>query len=89
MWPPAEPSFPPADEIGGQGGQPIIVALCPAVFDRHVLSLDVAGFAQPLVERSHLGRNRADAAEEADHRHRLLLRAQGARHGHRAPYQEE
>src|SRR6516162_11961943 len=60
---------------GGQGGQPVIVALCPAVFDRHVLSLDVAGFAQPLVERSHLGRNRADAAEEADHRHRLLLRA--------------
>ena len=40
-----------ADEIGGQCGQPIIVALRPAVFDRHVLSLDVAGFAQSLVER--------------------------------------
>ena len=37
----------------------------------------------------HLGRNRADAAEEADHRHRLLLRAQGARRGHRPPYEEE
>ena len=55
MWPPAEPSFPPADEIGGQGGQPIIVALCPAVFDRHVLSLDVAGFAQPLVDAATWG----------------------------------
>ena len=40
---------------GGQGGQPVIVALCPAVFDRHVLSLDVAGFAQPLVECSTWG----------------------------------
>ena len=42
-----------ADEIGGQCGQPIIVALRPAVFDRHVLSLDIAGFAQSLAERGH------------------------------------
>ena len=42
-----------ADEVGGQCGQPIIVALRPAVFDRHVLSLDVAGFAQSLAERGH------------------------------------
>ena len=42
-----------ADEIGGQCGQPIIAALRPAVFDRHVLSLDVAGFAQSLAERGH------------------------------------
>ena len=40
-----------ADEIGGQC-EPIIVALCPAVFDRHVLSFDVAGFAQSLAERA-------------------------------------
>ena len=43
-----------ADEIGGQGGQPIIMALRPAVFDRHVLSLDIAGFAQSLPERGQV-----------------------------------
>ena len=42
-----------ADEVGGQCGQPIIVTLRPAVFDRHVLSLDIAGFAQSLAERGH------------------------------------
>ena len=50
-----------ADQIGGQCGQPIIVALRPAVFDRHVLSLDVAGLAQPLAERGQIG---ADAPGE-------------------------
>ena len=44
-----------ADEVGGQCGQPIIAALRPAVFDRHVLSLDIAGFAQSLAERGRLG----------------------------------
>jgi hypothetical protein len=29
------------------------LTLCPAVFDRHILSLDPAGFAQSLVERRH------------------------------------
>ena len=38
------------DEIGGQRGQPIRVALAPAVFDRHVLSLNIAGFAQSLAK---------------------------------------
>src|SRR5438067_10179452 len=40
------------DEIGGQCRQPIVVALCPAVFDRHILPLDIAGFAQSLPKRS-------------------------------------
>src|SRR5262244_3486594 len=35
-----------ADEIGGQCGQPIIVPPSATVFDRDVLSLDVAGFTQ-------------------------------------------
>src|SRR5215469_18962366 len=35
-----------ADEIGRQCGQPIRAALCPAIFDRHILSLDIARFAQ-------------------------------------------
>jgi hypothetical protein len=37
--------------IGGQCRQPIAAALGPAVFDRHVLSFDIAGIAQSLVER--------------------------------------
>ena len=51
-----------ADEIGGQCGQPIIAALRPAVFDRHVLSLDIAGFAQSLAERGHGRCSRAGRA---------------------------
>src|SRR5207302_644348 len=33
------------DEVGGYCGQPIVVALRPAVFDREILPLDVAGVA--------------------------------------------
>ena len=50
-----------ADEVGGQCGQPIIAALRPAVFDRHILSLDIAGFAQSLAERGHKRCNRRRA----------------------------
>ena len=75
-----------ADEIGGQCGQPIIAAFRPAVLDRHVLSLDIAGFAQSLAERGHQGRKRTGrrAAEETDHRERLLLRADQERIRRRA-----
>jgi hypothetical protein len=52
-----------ADEFGGQCGQPIILALHPAVFDRDVLALDVAGFAQSLVERRSERRKRARRGE--------------------------
>jgi hypothetical protein len=68
-----------ADEIRGQSGQPIVIALRPAVFDRDVLALDVAGFVQSLEECSHEGRRRTGRSrvEEADHRHHLLLRSRG------------
>jgi hypothetical protein len=81
-----------ADEIGGQCRQSIITALPKAVFDRQILSLDEASFTQSLVES---GEKRCSpraghtATEDADHRHRLLLRAEGARHRHRAAQQEE
>jgi hypothetical protein len=73
------------DEVGGQSGQPIIATLRPAVFDRHVLALDVAGLAEPLAERrqtlcTRVGR---PGAQVADHRHHLLLRARGQRPGNR------
>ena len=38
-----------ADDVGRQYRQPIITVFRPAVFDRHILTLDVTGFAQPLV----------------------------------------
>jgi hypothetical protein len=65
-------------EVGGQCGKPVIMALGTAVFDRHVLTLDIAGLAQPLSKsgklqlnhRVHGGLKRAD---ETDHRQRLLL----------------
>jgi hypothetical protein len=67
------------------------MALRPAVFDRDVLSLDIACIAQPLVERGHNGRIRAGrgAAEVADYRHRLLLGAHGKRPRNRRAAQEQ
>jgi hypothetical protein len=78
------------DESGRQCGQPIQAALRPAVFDRQILSVDVAGFAQSLAEHGHIWRIRTGrpAAEEADHRHHLLLRAGGKRPSHRAAQQQ-
>jgi hypothetical protein len=72
------------DELGGQCGQPIVLELGPAVLDPQVLPLDVARFAQPLVERGHHRRERTGrgASKKADYRHRLLLSAKGARHCH-------
>src|SRR5438445_8922052 len=62
------------------------MALRKAVFDRQILSLDVAGFAQSLAERGDKRRERVVGgwAEDADHRHRLLLRAACERISHRA-----
>jgi hypothetical protein len=41
-----------ANQIGYQRRQPIIVTVRPAVFDCHILCLDIAGFIQSLVECS-------------------------------------
>src|SRR5439155_3400935 len=70
--------------------QPIRMALRPAVFDRNILSLDVAGFAQSLAERGYIRGNRTGrrSAEDTDHRHRLLLGAQRRGRGHRAAQNE-
>jgi hypothetical protein len=57
------------------------MTLRPTVFDRHVLTFDVTGFAQSLAERGQRRCKRAGrgGAEETDHRHRLLLRAHSER----------
>src|SRR5205814_8665581 len=69
------------------------MALRKAVFDRQILSLDVAGFAQSLAERGDERRERVVGgwAEDADHRHRVLLRAGGKRPSdrHAAKYDEQ
>ena len=79
---------PSADEIGGQCGQSIIATIRPTVFDRYVLSFDVPGIAQSLAERGHIRCEHAagrPGAEEADHRHRLLLRTPANGHPIAAP----
>ena len=45
-----------ANQIGRQRWEPIVVALCPAILNRHVLMLDIAGFVQPATERCQKGR---------------------------------
>src|SRR6516162_4769483 len=77
------------DEAGGQWNEPIMAALRPAVFDRQVLTLDVAGFVQSAEERGqkpHIGFG-CRTGEIADHRHRLLLRGGNARQRYRAAEQ--
>jgi hypothetical protein len=49
---------PAADQIGRQFRQPIVLILRPAVLDRHVLALDVAGFVQPFAKRRRTMRHR-------------------------------
>src|SRR5580704_14570113 len=67
-----------------------MAAVRPAVFDRHIVSLDIAGIAQSLTERCKIRCYRAGRceAEVADHQDRLLLRAERACRRHRAPQQQ-
>src|SRR5262249_26542594 len=70
-----------ANQVCGQPRQPIVVALRPAIFDCHVLTLDEAGLFQALAERGYRVRKRVrrPAAQEPDHRRRRLLRARRER----------
>src|SRR6516162_9837765 len=60
-----------AYQIGCEVGQSVVLVLRPAILDRHILALDVAGFTNALPECGQIlctiGRRRA--AEEPDHRH--------------------
>src|SRR5262245_2379088 len=55
----------------------------PAVFDRHVLALDVAGVFEALAKSAQAIRQRVrrPAVEQPDHRHRRLLRPRCQRPG--------
>src|SRR5207248_7620644 len=69
------------NEIGRQLRQAIVLALRPAIFDRHILPLDITALSEALPERSHefgpLGGR--GGVKESDHRHRRLLRARRER----------
>src|SRR6516225_10058639 len=77
----------PARELSHERRQAIVSPIQPMVLDRHVLALDVAGFVEAFTERSGnarggIGRPNVD---EADDRHRRLLRARRERpRGYRA-----
>src|SRR5262245_17838284 len=64
------------NQIGRQRRQSVVLVFCPAILDRHVLTLDVAGFLEPKAERGDVRRTplRRCAVEKSDQR-RLLLRA--------------
>src|SRR6516164_5379076 len=69
--------------------QAVVPAVGPAVFDRHVPTLSIAGLPQTATERLHeicafIVRPRA---EKSDHRHRRLLRAPRERPRRRATEQ--
>src|SRR5262249_45019019 len=74
-------AHPAADQIGRQLRQPIITAFRPAVFDRHILTLDVAFFTEALPERGQIPYPKIyrDAVEKPYHRHCCLLRARCTR----------
>src|SRR5262249_22991731 len=73
-----------AYQIGCEVGQSVVLVLRPAILDRHILALDVAGFTNALPECGQIARTIGRrAAEEPDHRHRRLLRARRERPRHR------
>src|SRR5262249_5320530 len=76
-----------ADEIIGECGQSIVVAIGPTVLDRRILALDIAGFAQALTESGYAGGEcySRPAVEETNHRHRRLLRPRRERASYRRP----
>src|SRR5258708_3390792 len=74
-----------ADEISSHCRQSLDLTIRPAVYHRHVLALDVAGFLEALTEPGQedvlCGRT---SVEEPDHRHRRLLRTRDERPSGRA-----
>src|SRR5262245_25565280 len=80
----------PASQIGCQCWQTIVVTFGPAVFDRHVPTIDIAVFSQALPKRDQevcilLGR---PSVKKPDHRHRRLLRARRHRPRRRRPAEQ-
>src|SRR5262245_23519840 len=70
-----------AYQIGCEVGQSVGLVLRPAILDRHILALDVAGFTKALPKCGQIACtiSKRRAAEEPDHRWRSLLRARRER----------
>src|SRR5262245_12315351 len=70
-----------ADQIGRKRRQSIILAFRKVEFDRHVAAFHVAGLTQATAKRVDKVASviLSQAAQEADHRHRRLLRARRER----------
>src|SRR5262249_6145076 len=68
-------------QIGCEVGQSVGLVLRPAILDRHILALDIAGFTKALAECGQIGCtiDRRRAAKESYHRHRALLCARRER----------
>jgi hypothetical protein len=60
-----------------QRRQPIVLTLCPPIFDRHVPALDVTGVTQASVKSGKKLARQFERCEvkKPDHRHRRLLPA--------------
>jgi hypothetical protein len=76
----------PTDEFRHQRWQSIDLIKSIAIFDRNVLTLDIAGFRKTPAKRCHEVRRilRCRNPDEPDHRHRRLLRAHRERPDSRA-----
>ena len=74
-------------KFGRQRRQSIHLIFGPAVFDRDVLALDMAGFFEALAKCAQAVGERVGrcAVEKPDHRHRRLLRARRKRPRAAAP----
>src|SRR5262245_10045527 len=66
-----------AYQIGCEVGQSVVLVLRPAILDRHILALDVAGFTKALPECGQIACtiSKRRAADQSYHRHCRLLRA--------------
>src|SRR5262245_27970835 len=67
-----------AYQIGCEVGQSVVLVLRPAILNRYILALDVAGVTNALPECGQKARTigrRPRAAKKSYHRHRRLLRA--------------
>jgi hypothetical protein len=82
-----------AYQIGCEVGQSVGLAMRPAILDRHILALDVAGFTKALPKCGQIACtiSKRRAAEEPDYRWRSLLpvRRERPRRGHAANEHDE
>src|SRR5262245_31657200 len=71
----------PAYQSACEVGQSVDLVPRPALRNRHILALDVAGFTKALAECGQISCtiDRRRAAEEPNHRHRRLLRVRRER----------